>query len=105
MGCENFSNLCVVIGGTIGRVGRLRFFSPSLEWLGIRCGGEEEVPGKPPSFSSMAAGVSAISARVKRAEAAETLLPEEELLAHRGTAASALRVNWGSGSLTPVKLE
>ena len=24
MGCENFSNLCVVIGGTIGGVGRLR---------------------------------------------------------------------------------
>ena len=30
MGCENFSNLCVVIGGTIGGVGRLHFFSPSL---------------------------------------------------------------------------
>ena len=33
MGCENFSNLCVVIGGTIGGVGRLRFFSPSLSCL------------------------------------------------------------------------
>ena len=30
MGCENFSNLCVVIGGTIGGVGRWRFLPLSL---------------------------------------------------------------------------
>ena len=30
MGCENFQNLCVVIGGTIGGVGRWRFLPLSL---------------------------------------------------------------------------